>query len=342
MWAEKRPYRERADGGRGELGQVEVLGLDLLANGEGALALELIGGDSSNTLADGVIRGTLEFATLRNRDFVGLKGGGDGGILRAREGGSNGGDLGGLLEGEREPILLLSSELLLGSESDGGVEERRGGGNDDTVGTKAINCLLAELDRGGEVSLPDVTTRNNSEGKNDAGGLDSHEDLVKLTGSTVKVDVETSNRELGNKGQVGIEAREVSGQQDLRGDGGEGFVSSGVLLLESSSSVEDEDGLVNLHPLGTGGLEVGQESLVDREEFGEEGDGLESGRGLFGSLAQDQERDGAQDDRAGGNTSSLGLLELLDSLVEVQFELGLFRDLRNDKVVVRVEPRIED
>jgi len=164
--------RERADGSRGELGQVEVLGLDLLANCEGALALELVGCDGSNTLADTIIRGALEFATLRNGDLVLLEGGGDSSILRAREGGSNGRNLGTLLKGEREPIFLLSGELLLRGEGDGGVEDGRRSGNDNTVSAKGGYCLLAEFDRGGEVGLPDVTSRNKAEGEDNAGGLD--------------------------------------------------------------------------------------------------------------------------------------------------------------------------
>lgn len=72
---------EGADGGGGELGEVEGLGLDLLANGEGAATVELVIGDGSDTLADGVIGVLLESAALGNGDLVGLESSSDLGIL---------------------------------------------------------------------------------------------------------------------------------------------------------------------------------------------------------------------------------------------------------------------
>jgi len=37
----------------------------------------------------------------------------------------------------------------------------------------------------------------------------------------------------------------------------------------------------------------------------------------------------------------LSLLEFLNSLVEVELEVGLFRELGNDKVVVGIEPLVD-
>src|SRR6266702_44533 len=64
---------ERADGGSREPGKLNVLLLDLLANGEGALALKHVGGNGSNTLADGIIRCMLKHTAPRDGLFVGLK-----------------------------------------------------------------------------------------------------------------------------------------------------------------------------------------------------------------------------------------------------------------------------
>ena len=93
-----------------------------------------------------------------------------------------------------------------------------------------------------------------------------------------------------------------------------------------------------MDPLGTSGLEVGEESLVDGEEFGEEADGLEARLSRFCGLAKDKEGDRAEHNRAGGDTECLSFLEFLDSLVEVELEVGLIGELGDDKVVVRVEP----
>lgn len=218
------------------------------------------------------------------------------------------------------------------------MEEGRGGGDDDTVSTESVDSLLAELDGSGEVSLPDVAARHDTEGEDDVGGLDGSDDFLELAGGTVEIDVEGSDGELGNEVDVGVEAGEVGGQGDLGGDRGELSVGRDELLLEGSSGVEDKDGLIDLDRLSTSCLQISKEGLVEREELGEEADGLEAGLGLLGSLSEDEERDGTKDNRAGGDAMGLSLLEFLNSLVEVELEVGLLRELRNDKVVVGVEP----
>lgn len=107
-------YRERSDGSGGELGEVEMLGLNFLANSKGAFALQLVRGDGSDTLADGVVRGAFKVATLGNGDLVRLESGGHSGILGTGENSSNGCNLSGLLQSKGEPILLLSSQLVFG------------------------------------------------------------------------------------------------------------------------------------------------------------------------------------------------------------------------------------
>ena len=91
--------------------------MDLLANGEGSLAVKRVGSDSSNLFANDIVRSVLEFATLGNRDLVGLEGLSDLRILRAGEDSSNRADFASLLKGEREPVLLLRGELLLNSKA---------------------------------------------------------------------------------------------------------------------------------------------------------------------------------------------------------------------------------
>lgn len=93
-----------------------------------------------------------------------------------------------------------------------------------------------------------------------------------------------------------------------------------------------------MDPLSTGGLEVSQKSLVDGEEFGKERDGLEARLSILGSFAEDEERDWAEDNGAGDDTSSFSLVEFLNSLVEGQLEVSLIRELRDDEVVVGVKP----
>ncbi len=218
------------------------------------------------------------------------------------------------------------------------MEERRRSSDNDTVGTESIDSLLGQLDGSSEVSLPDVAARNQSQRKDDWGGLDGSNDIVELSGSTVEVNVEAGDGELSNDLDVGVEAGEVGGEQDLGRDGSKLGVSRDKLLLESRGNIEDEDGLVNLDPLDTSCLEGRQESVVDGEELGKERDGLEARLRVFGSLAEDKERDGAEDDWACNDTSSLGLFILFESFVEVELELGLVRKFGDNVVVVGVKP----
>jgi hypothetical protein len=117
------------------------------------------------------------------------------------------------------------------------------------------------------------------------------------------------------------------------------FSINGVeLALELETSIENEDGLVDLDPLGTSSLELSQELLVERENLGEEGDRGKVGGGILSSLAQPQVGDGTQDDRAGRDTEGLGLVELLNRLVEVELKVGGLGELGHNEMVIRVEP----
>jgi hypothetical protein len=63
--------------------------------------------------------------------------------------------------------------------------------------------------------------------------------------------------------------------------------------------------------------------LVDENELGEERNGTETRLSGFGVLSEDEERDGAQNNGTGGDTSLLGFFELLKSLVEDELEISL-------------------
>ncbi len=329
---------EGADGGRGELRELQLLLLDLLADSEGALALEHVGGDRSNTVTDGGIRVALEFTALRDRHTVGLNSLSDLGILRARENGSDDGDLRSLLEGEGEPVLLLWSELVLRGQGDWSVKEGGRGSDDDALLAEGVSGLLGQLERSLDVGLPDVTARNDAEGENETGGLDSGDHIVELSRGTVEVNMETGDGELRSEGQVRVEAAVVGGEDELGGDRGKLGVGLGELLLVDRGRVENEDRLVDLDGLDTSRLQVSKELLVDGQELAEEGDRLEASTGLLGGLAEREEGNGTNDNGAGGDTESLRLVVLLEGLVEVELELSLFRELGNDEVVVGVKP----
>ena len=329
---------EGSDGGGGELGQAQLLFLDLLTNSEGAPPLQHVGSDGSNPLADGIVGGMLEFTSFGDRDPVGLESTGDGRILGPGKDGGDDMNLRSLLESEGEPILLFGSQLLLRSEGDGSVKEGRRGSGDDTIDTKTIDGGLTSLDGSREIRLPDVTARNETEREEKGGGLDSSDSGLKLSRSAVEINVKTGDGELGNEVDIRVETTEVGGQEDFRGNRGKFSISGVELALELETSIKNEHGLIDLNPLSTSSLEFSQELLVERENLGEEGDRGKVWGGILRSLTQPQISDGAQDNRAGRDTEGLGLVELFNRLIEVELEVGGLGQLGHNKVVVRIEP----
>jgi hypothetical protein len=151
--------------------------------------------------------------------------------------------------------------------------------------------------------------------------------------------METRNGQLGNVVQIGIESREVGGEENVGSNLGENSISGDELRFEVGRTIENEDGLVDLNPLSTRSLQISKEGLVDGNELGEKANGLEAGLSILSSLSKNEERDRAEDNGASGDTSSLGFLKLFNGLVEVEFEFCLVGELGDDKVVVGVEPR---
>ena len=223
---------EGSDGGSGELGQVQLLLLDLLTNSERALPLQLVGGDCGNPFANGVVGGVFKLTSLGDRGSVGLEGLGDSGVLGSRKDGGDYANLRSLLESEGEPILLLGSQLLLRSEGDWSVKEGSRGSSDDTITTEGIDSGLAGLYSSGKIGLPDVTAGNESEGEDKGSRLNSSNGRLKLSRGTVEVNVKTSDGELGNEVDVGVKTTEVGGQEDFWGDRGKLSVSGVELALE--------------------------------------------------------------------------------------------------------------
>ena len=207
-----------------------------------------------------------------------------------------------------------------------------------TIDTKGIDGGLASLNGGGKIGLPDVAAGYEPEREDKGGSLDSRDGGLKLGWSTIEVDVETSNGKFSNKVEVGVEPTEVGSQEDLGGDRGKFSIGCIELVLELETSIENEDGLVDLNPLCTSSLELSQKLLVQGEDLGEERDRRKVGGGILSSLAQPQVGDGTQDDRAGCDTESLCLFELFNGLVEVELEVGGLGELGYNEMVVRIEP----
>ena len=330
---------EGTNGGGGEERELEGLGLLGVTLGESGLAVVHLRGDSGLAGLDSGVVGAGRGGTGLNRLGVGLE-------LLTDSGGALGDSLGnhnnlsGLLDSEGEPVADLRVEGLLASEGVGDVEEGAGGGNNDTVLAKLLDSALDLLDGGLEVGLPDVTSIDNTSGKNLL-GAESGDDGVELLGVANKVDVDgVEALEVGEDINVVDDVTEVGGESDagtLGTEGTELLVGGLEGSLGLGSKVEDKDGLINLDILGTSGLELGQKLNVERKELLKKGDGV-NGLVTVG-LGESQERDGTEEDGAGGDASSLGLEELSNGLrLGSKLELLVVLESGLHVVVVRVEP----
>jgi hypothetical protein len=330
---------EGTDGGGGEERELEGLGLLGKTLSELRATVVHVGSDGGLAGLDGGVVGAGRGSTSLDRLGVGLE-------LLTDSGGALGdslGDhsnLGGLLNSEGEPVTNLSIEGLLAGEGVGDVEEGAGGGNDDTVLAELLDGVLDLLDGGLEVGLPDVTAVNDTSGE-DLLGAESGDDSVELLGVADQIDVDgVEALEVGEDIDVVDDVTEVGGEGDAGSFVTEaaelliGRLEGGLVLL---SKVEDEDGLVNLNILSTGGLELGEKLDVEGKKLVELRDGVDALATI--SLGEGQERDGTQDDRAGSDASGLGLVELSNGL-GLSSELVLLVVLESglDVVVVRVEP----
>ena len=331
--------RERTDGGGGELGELEVGLLGGDTGREGRLAVVHLGGDRGLALLDGGVVGARRGGTGMGRGSVGLELSADG-VRAGGDGLGNDGNLLGLLGGEREPVGNLSGELLLGSKSVRGVEERRRSGNDNAVFAESLDGLLDGLNGLLEVGLPDVTTINDTGGENLTGSKGG-DNPVELLRSTDEIDVDGGNLgEAGEDVQVVDDVTEVGGNGELGDLGAEGSelgVSGAEGGLGLLGEIEDKDGLIDLDGGGTGLGKLDEELLVDGQELLKEGDGIDGS--ITVGLSEVEERDGSNQDGAGGDTLGLGLKELPHGLGVGSEGKGLVvLEGRADVMVVRVEP----
>ena len=303
---------EGADGGSGEVGQLEVLLLLSVSLRELGLALMHLGRDLGLAVLDSLVVCPLRRSACLYRLGVGLEGLADS-SRAVGDGLGNNDDLGGLLHGKGEPVLDLGGELLLAVERVGGVEERAGGGDDDALLSELLDGSLNRLDGALEVGLPDVAAVDYTGGENLL-GAELGNDRLKLLGVPHEVDV---------NGVEVLEAREyIQVVDDVTEVGGEdklGQLVAGELLvrglegvLDLLGEIVDEHRLVDLHRLGTGRLELLEELDVYGKQLLEERDGVD---GLVAvGLAESEERDGADEDGAGDDAGVLGLSELDDGL----------------------------
>lgn len=332
-----RSLGERTNGGGREERQVKLLLLSSNTSGELGLTLVVLGSDLGLAVLDLRVVGAGRGRASLQRLGVGLELLTDGGRALGDSLG-NDGNLDNLLRGKREPISDLSVKLLLAGESVRGVEERAGGGDNHAVLAELLNSGLGGLNGALEVGLPDVAAVNDTSREDGLGAKGSSNGLELLRVSD-KVDVDSIDI-LGEEIKVVDDVTEVGGEDEL----GDLVTQAGELLisrLEGSlglgGEIIDESRLVNLNSLGTSLLELGEELLVNGQKLLEQVNGVD-GLATVG-LAEVEERNGTNEDGAGGDTSLLGLGEFPDSLGAVdQLEGLVVLESGLHVVVVGVKP----
>lgn len=325
---------ERANGGGGEQRQVEVLLLGLESLGESRLSVLPVLVDLGLSVSDLLVEGDGRLGSGLDGGGVGSKGLLD---VAAGDGLGHGHNLAELLGGEGEPVLDGGVKLVLVGKVNGGVDKRGSGGDDNSVAELGLGGL-DDLDGLGEVSLPDVSAVDDTDGQNLV-VADKLDGILELLGDSDKVKVETGNGETLNGLEVGSHVTKVGGDGDL-GDIlllGEELVSSLEGVLHLLGEVENKNGLVDLDGLGTSSVQLLEDLGVDGEELLEERDGLELERVGVG-LTEGKEGDGADQNGSGLDAEGLGLEVLVDGLLAVELELGGGGEGGSHVVVVGVEP----
>lgn len=329
--------RERTDGGGWEQRQVVLLllssqslwewrgsGRQRLVDGSHSLLNLWVGGDGRLLSGlDGLSVSSVQVSNILTGNVLG-----------------NGNDSVQLLGGELEPVSDDRVQLGLVGQVNWGVQQRRGGSNDNSVLAQLLNSLVDKSGSLGVVSLPDVSTVNDTDRQSLRVG-DSGDNLVELLWGSGEVEVQTRNWQVLDSRQVWSDVTEVCGQHDLwQALTGQLLESTLVQLLDVLWQVQDEDWLVDLDGLGTSRVQLSKQRLVDRQELVQQRDWVQV-QGVLVSLTQVQVRDRTNDNRSGLNTQLLSLQVLNDWLQAgsgVQLELGGVGEGWSDIMVVGVEP----
>jgi len=203
---------------------------------------------------------------------------------------------------------------------------------------ESCDRLSSKFNDSSEVGFPNITAGDETERENQVGRLDGHDSALELSGLTVQVNLKTSNRKLRNEVEVGVEATEVGGQQELRRILDKFGIGGPILRSIRSSFIENEDWLVDLDPLDARSLEFGKELLVDVDEFGKQGEGIKVCRSLPSRFAKEKVRERTENDGPRLDSKSLCFVVLGERLVVKELEISVFGELGYNIVVIGVEP----
>ena len=117
---------------------------------------------------------------------------------------------------------------------------------------------------GVEIGQPDVAAFDDAEGEDLICG-ELADDVVELLGGADEIDVQAGGAERGGELEVVTEAAEVGGQHELDGKLRESGVGGLIGIDVRGFEIGDEVRLIDLNPIGAGGVELGEDLGVGLE-----------------------------------------------------------------------------
>ena len=243
------------------------------------------------------------------------------------------GHLGVLLIGERQPAAQVVIERGFRGQAVRHVQRRARRGHGQRTGRAEQSAQGAQ--RLIEIGAPDIAAVDHTGDDQLVRQLRHRRHSGDITFD--EVDGDALDIRPGQRAECGSGVTEIGGDQQRRAprDRRQAPVHGLGQLGETVDGIGDQRGLIELHPVHTGVDETVEELEVGGQHVVDAGDG---GGGAVDGLGQRQERDGADDHRAGGDAEPVRLRDLGENLLRLEGEGGVRADLRDQVVVVGVEP----
>ena len=329
--AHLRGLGERADGGGGEGGKPEALLLGLAAHRKRARSRQPDVGCRPERY-----RRLVDARRLPMRQCRGGAGfeDGSGGRAPLLHGERQRRDFRQLLRRKGQPRLELGIEVGFGIEVDGAVQQRARRCDFQPVRADAVPGGADQGQLPVEIGAPDVAAVDHPD-REQLVGRQRLQHRRQLLGSADEVDMKAGHMQPGRQVEIVAERAEIAGEHDARRHRLQQIVAAAEGGALRRGEVERQDRLVDLHPLGAGRLERRQQLGIDRQHAVEQRQRIER---CYLRFAEAQPGDRADQHRSGLDAEAPCLEEFVDHLAGGKPEALAGLQLRDDVVVVGVEP----
>ncbi len=336
--ADRRRLRERTDSRGRECRQLQPRALQLDARGEHRRAPTVLGLDSGQAclyrrLVDArrLRAGRLDCAAAGERSL-------HFGVLRIVDGPGERGDFRALLHRKGEPALHFLVQPVLALEVDGAVQQRTGRRQPQAL-AQAFGRMPCHFERLVQITAPDVAPVDQPQRQHLVGrqAIENHRILLR---GAHQVDVQAVHRQGCSQTEIVFQAAEVGGDQLLQRRPLQQVVGAFERILPVLRQVQRQNWLVDLHPLDSLRRQPVQHLAVNRQQPVQQLQ-LVEGLGLIRlalELAEPEIAQRADQHWLDGMPQRLGLFDLFEELRPGQLELLVDAELRDQIVVVGIEP----